>query len=671
MLNSKAVSFAGRFAIAERWLHVINLAAGALSIGAVFWWLQFSLPGICCGDFDGYYHIKWSQLLWQGLRHGHLPAFTWLPLTTLNATQYADQHFLFHILLIPFTWFGDLRLGAKGATALFSAAAVFSVYWVILRYRIRYPLVWLFALLACSSFFYSRLTMTKAQGVSILFIVAGIYLLFERKYAWLGPTAFLYVWTYNLFVMVGVLVLIWAAVVWWSERRMEWRPLLWAGVGMVAGIIVNPYFPHNLSLFLEHLVAKSGSTSMQAGVGFEWYPLNSWEFLNTAIVACLAMAVGYVAFGYVLSISHSDKVRVQRPLLLLVFSSFLLLITLRSMRFVEYWPPFAVLFAAFTLQAAWDNRLKLPGHLSPQPDENLQPVPAGLEPDEGPRVLRKALFIGLIVLLLGADSFYDLNAARMRITEVTRDPNYYQAGTAWMLANIAPGSLIFDVNWGDFPKLFFYDTSHSYVGGLDAIYLRDKHAEFARLDDRLSSGAEQDPAAAIRSLFATVSPGAPSYLFVGNSPAPPRPGWFRYMMEGGKVKKVYEDKECVILQVLDNQESPASTAPVSPQPRGKWDSPEQRKLAAAQVHRRFGGDIYGTVEDVGGVPTLVVHNKNATADWVKTLFDKDLGSQTGEALWQLGFGNYAVSNGTHGWIAKVEGNEKYRAVFNEGPTPKK
>src|SRR5438477_457451 len=81
--------------------------------------------------------------------------------------------------------------------------------------------------------FYARLNMTKAQSISILFIVAGIILLFERRYVWLWPIAFLYVWTYNLFVILGVLSLIWVVVVWWSERRIEWRPLLWTSLGMV------------------------------------------------------------------------------------------------------------------------------------------------------------------------------------------------------------------------------------------------------------------------------------------------------------------------------------------------------------------------------------------------------------------------------------------------------
>src|SRR5690242_4855036 len=159
--------------------HELGMLVGAfLAIGIVFFWLQFSTQGICCGDFDGYYHIKWSAMLWDGLRHGHFPpAFTWLPLTTLSPSHYADQHFLFHILLIPFTWTGDLTLGAKIAAALFGSLAVLSVYWLIVRYRIRYPLLWLLALAGCSWLFYARLSMTKAESISLVFMVVGIVFL--------------------------------------------------------------------------------------------------------------------------------------------------------------------------------------------------------------------------------------------------------------------------------------------------------------------------------------------------------------------------------------------------------------------------------------------------------------------------------------------------------------
>ena len=87
-----------------------QLFIAAIVIGLIFWQLQFSTSAICCGDFDGYYHARWSRLLWESLRnHSFPPQFVWLPLSTLNPKQYVDHHLLFHFFQMPFTWFGDLR----------------------------------------------------------------------------------------------------------------------------------------------------------------------------------------------------------------------------------------------------------------------------------------------------------------------------------------------------------------------------------------------------------------------------------------------------------------------------------------------------------------------------------------------------------------------------------
>ena len=105
------------------WPRPLQFTAACLVCAGLFAWLQWGTQDVCCGDFDGYYHIKWSRLLWEGLRAGHLPQFKWLPLTSLNSDHYADQHFLFHLLLIPFTWFGDLTAGAKISAVLFAGLA--------------------------------------------------------------------------------------------------------------------------------------------------------------------------------------------------------------------------------------------------------------------------------------------------------------------------------------------------------------------------------------------------------------------------------------------------------------------------------------------------------------------------------------------------------------------
>src|SRR5215216_5372903 len=142
----------------ESAIRIIQFLVGAIAVGIIFWQLQFSTSAICCGDFDGYYHIKWSRVLWESIKQrATVPPFPWLPLTTLNTKDYVDHHLLFHIFQIPFAAFRDPRLGAKIGSIVFASLAVLSCYWLLIRYRIRYPFVWLIALLACSAPFLFRM----------------------------------------------------------------------------------------------------------------------------------------------------------------------------------------------------------------------------------------------------------------------------------------------------------------------------------------------------------------------------------------------------------------------------------------------------------------------------------------------------------------------------------
>ena len=59
-------------------VRAIYLVVGAATIGLIFWRLQFTNQSVCCGDFDGYYHIRWSRLLWENMRQGHF----WPPTST-------------------------------------------------------------------------------------------------------------------------------------------------------------------------------------------------------------------------------------------------------------------------------------------------------------------------------------------------------------------------------------------------------------------------------------------------------------------------------------------------------------------------------------------------------------------------------------------------------------
>ena len=281
----------------EQSIRIIQLLVGAVAIGIMFWKLQWSTSAICCGDFDGYYHIKWTRMLWESMKSGKFPpAFPWLPLTTLNPKDYVDHHLLLHIFQIPFAAFSDPRLGAKIASAFFGGLAVFSCYWLLIRYRVRYAFVWLIALLTCSAPFLFRMNMAKAPPLAIVYLVIAIHLFFKRKYWPLLPLGLVFTWTYDLFLLLVMAAVFWVIAIAITERRFEWRPLVFVLAGCAAGLVINPYFPHNLQLLWEHLQIKLTATDFDTKVGSEWYPYDSWEFLGNSAVACIAMLVGYIAF---------------------------------------------------------------------------------------------------------------------------------------------------------------------------------------------------------------------------------------------------------------------------------------------------------------------------------------------------------------------------------------
>src|SRR5580765_1595075 len=227
----------------EQAVRVIYLIFGFCAILMVMAFLQWRTDAICCGDWDGYYHIKWSSLLWQNFSHGKwLPTFEWLPLTVLDPKSYADHHFLFHLLQIPFLWIFEPVTAAKVAAVFYSTLAIFSVYWMLFRYEVKHQLIWLAAIMTCSNAFFYRMSMAKAPPLTIIITVLGVHLMFQRNYKWLLPLMFAFVWTYSLFPLLLFAAIIWTVIIAWNERKFEWRPLAYTGAGMVLGNIINPYF---------------------------------------------------------------------------------------------------------------------------------------------------------------------------------------------------------------------------------------------------------------------------------------------------------------------------------------------------------------------------------------------------------------------------------------------
>lgn len=486
----------------------VQSAAGFSLILVVMAWIEFSGPAIL--DNDGYYHIRWAAMLKESAPG--LPRFSQLPLTTLNERDYVDHHYLFHVLLIPFTSL-DMRVGAKLAAAFFSGAAIASLFALIVVYRVPYRWLWLAPLVLSSQPFLYRMSMTRAPALSIVLLGVGSYLILERRLRWLAVLSFVFVWTYSLFPLIVVFAAAHAITVYLAQRRIDLSTLGASVAGVILGLVVNPYFPKNLILFWEHLGMKV-TAQYSVDVGVEWYPYETWAMLESSALAFAIYFVALVAFDF------RARARDQKPLFFLIISLVFLLMAFKSRRFIEYWPPFAVLFAAFTL----GGPLKRFNHkvFSRALDRAVAAVAA-------------ALVIVVMVVAMGLT----LWQARVNVREET-DPTAYKGASEWIAANTPAGSMIFNTDWDDFPMLYYYNPNNSYIVGLDPTYLYDRDQQLWKLYARITLGNEPDPAPLIRDRFGA------EYVFTDNY----HRDFLEIAQESGDFETVYKDSYTTVLRVL-------------------------------------------------------------------------------------------------------------------------
>ncbi|MBK9215254.1 MAG: hypothetical protein IPM59_06585 [Chloracidobacterium sp.] len=550
----------------EQAVRVIYLIFGFLAILMVMTFLQTRTSAVCCGDWDGYYHIKWSSLLWENFKQFKwLPTFEWLPLTVLNPRDYADHHFLFHLLQIPFLWIFEAVTAAKVATVTFATLAIFSVYWLIYRYDIKHQLIWLAAILVCSNAFYYRMNMAKAPPLTIIITVLGIHLLFQRNYKWLLPLMFAFVWTYSLFPLLLFAAIIWTIIIAWNERIFEWRPLAFTGAGMVLGNIINPYFPNNLYLFTEHFWTKfKVGSDFAVAVGGEWYPYSGMELLMNFPVAMLAMLIGYILF-----VPRGSKLP-EKAAFFLMFTTILFTAQFRSKRFAEYFPPFAILFLAFAWNAfTRPTTIELPEEFRREIDPYLD-APKTTEREAWIYSAKRAApwVIGIVLCVFW---FYNLiglhrwgfDEAGMIDNITSNEPaDKYERAMQWATGldetgadNIPPGEIIFNCTWDDFPKLFFYNTKHRYVYGLDPNYLYTENPDLYKLLKDLTEGKVDDPAPQIRDKFGA------NYVFAD---AKENTDMIAKMLESGWAETIYEDADARLLRIRVEKGLPPDEAKDEP-----------------------------------------------------------------------------------------------------------
>jgi hypothetical protein len=435
--------------------------------------------------YDGYFHIRYAEVLRS---EGVSRSFPWWQETFLR-DRFADKEFLFHVLLIPFT-FGDLMAGGKLAAILFGAAAAGAFYLVARALRVPWPLAWALGLVASSTAFLYRLGFTRPLVAAVTLALAGTAAILLRRKRWAFALAALYPHlhiSYHLLPCVALLHDLHARPE--EGGRRSFRLAGWTAAGAAAGTILTPYFPNNLTLWWVQnirVLALAWTGPSDLGMGLEIRPGLSSQLLGYNLGVFLALGAAIYLMARTRGRISSDA------LTLLVISAGFLALAMMSRRFIEFWAPFTLLLAGVAVRDYLHGRRAETG--SPPEGSPSRPPGAGRR-----RPGMRWVVAGAAGILVAGLSIHNARSAR-RI--IKNDGGATYAGASeWMRANVRPGEKIFQLDWDDFPQLFFFNPQFRYLVGLDPAFMYVTDPDHWRLWQEITHAEVEDLFGKIRQEF--------------------------------------------------------------------------------------------------------------------------------------------------------------------------
>ncbi|MFH0763362.1 MAG: hypothetical protein V1925_05705 [Candidatus Omnitrophota bacterium] len=432
---------------------------------------QFSIPTLFSAD--GYLHIRMAQFLRDGGLHYN---FHWARFSTF-AHNFADKDFLYHVLLIPFTFLPDIFWGAKLSAAIF-AAILYLVFWQAVKRYCRVRLLAPVFLLAffCSAAFLQAVCQPRNMILTVILIMFFVPALI-RKRAW-----FLFIITalYTLSHVSGPYLLLFAligeGVRFANERVFSRRSLGAVALGLAAGLLLHPNFPNNLLVFyLNGILVPIFSLKWGLELGAEFFPMSTREFVLLYPLILVAIFL-FIA----MSLSRQRKITVSTQVWLSV-SGFFLVFSFFSRRYFWYAYPLILVSLAGYISDWWDS------------GERLVFL----------REHRLARFgaIGLAALLFGAilySSHKDFQYYRSAEFNYNR---HYELVGEWMRQHLPPGELVFHSNWSDSQYFIGLNPKNDYFVTLDPIYMRYWNPKLYQIYRDISFGSTEDPYTLLKENF--------------------------------------------------------------------------------------------------------------------------------------------------------------------------
>jgi hypothetical protein len=394
---------------------------------------------------DGYYHARLAQLMPE---RGLSRSFPWTQLSTWR-DGYCDKEVLYHLAMAPLAQLGaEPILGARIFSVIL-AAAVIGALWLVLRaHGVPWPTFFAALPLAMGGLFLARLGMIRSHVLSMLLLVVGLHLLLQRRWRALVLLGFAYAWCYTVPFVLVLTAAPFALGAWLGRGGLDWRSVLAAGGGAVLGLVVHPYSPLTLETVLTYVqifrmgLAGVGSSGFELGNEIYPYPLAVFFDIYPLVLLGVPALVAVVAARW-RQLSASALGAVAACL-------FWFAMTMASARFVEY---LVLLLAAAAALVARDLARGAPA-------PSARPGPARWRRWAG-ALAAMGLLAGFHAHALRFYHHYQFRAAPGR---------FFDGAGAWMAGHLAPGEVVINLFWDDFPDLFYSAPRQRYLWGLDPTY---------------------------------------------------------------------------------------------------------------------------------------------------------------------------------------------------------
>ncbi len=345
---------------AQRLLTIVESLA-VFILGAAmmnfFYAVSAKKPGgeIGAPGHDSFYHTKMAAMIPEV---GLLRQFPWLQHSWFRESgdDFVSHHYGFHMLMLPFVQLahaqtGDYLPGARWAMAAIFGANLLLFNLLLKTGGVRWRWAWIALLLLGPDQFFMRQTFIRAIGVSLMMMQLVLLMLLQRRYVWAAVAIALYVHIYlGAVTFVPVLVggLAFAMVLGRTgDREPPWRLVGWSVAGWVVGVLTYPYFSGMLEFLKMQIVGTGLSPDIE--VGQEWLPYSDpWWFARMSGVTLMVWVLALCA-----RLRSGPRLNANELGLVLIQFAFLALV-LKARRFIEYWPLFATLSAAWLARPAID-----------------------------------------------------------------------------------------------------------------------------------------------------------------------------------------------------------------------------------------------------------------------------------------------------------------------------